>query len=242
MSLNKTGIDWTDYSWNPISGCNGPDNKGPCWYCYAKNNTKRFKDSRPFGFEPTFYADRIFDKMPKNPSKIFVGSMGDLFGDWPWHAHHKDSGAMGEYSREFVVNRILDVCKDNPQHTYIFLTKNPDGMLDFSFPDNCWTGVTVTNNDDLWRIDALQNIESFLTFVSFEPLLENLRFRDPDYLQESADWVIVGLMSGKKVIHPSREAVEWIISDCDNRSIPLFLKDSVYKKFPDIPVRREFPR
>ena len=68
--MQKTKIEWCDYTWNPVVGC-----KHGCSYCYARKISTRFNGN----FEPTFYPKRLNDKMPKKPSKIFVCSMADLF-------------------------------------------------------------------------------------------------------------------------------------------------------------------
>jgi len=78
MSINCTGIEWTDYTWNPITGC-----LHGCPYCYAKKITKRFPKNYPNGFNPTFYPERLDDPgKVKKPSMIFTVSMGDMFGSW----------------------------------------------------------------------------------------------------------------------------------------------------------------
>jgi hypothetical protein len=76
--MNRTKIEWTDFSWNPIVGC-----KHGCWYCYAKKLCQRFKKIFPNGFEPTFYHERLTEPWDYlKPSKIFVCSIADLFASW----------------------------------------------------------------------------------------------------------------------------------------------------------------
>ena len=77
--MNRTGIEWTDRTWNPVTGC-----KHNCEYCYARDLAEtRLEDIYPNGFQPTFWRDRIEQPLSKTkPCKIFVSSMGDLFGEW----------------------------------------------------------------------------------------------------------------------------------------------------------------
>jgi protein gp37 len=109
--MNRTSIDWADYSWNPVTGCLGPYGKATCPYCYAARIARRFNG--PDGFKPTFHEDRLrepFDE--RKQGRVFVGSMTDLFGDW--------------VSREWQ-EKVLRAASLAEQHTFLFLTKNPWG-------------------------------------------------------------------------------------------------------------------
>lgn len=194
--MNKTKIDWTDYTWNPVTGC-----LHNCNYCYARKIAMRFTGH----FKPTFHKDRLNDKFPKKPSKIFVCSMADLFGDWV---------------AAYWVHSILKVVRENPQHIFQFLTKNPKRYSEFDFPDNCWLGITLTGENKKDKsID--QYVKSYkelcdcatleyksggdYKFISIEPLLGSFKYIDIEY----ADLVIVGAMTGSGAIEPKKE---WINS------------------------------
>ena len=111
--MNKTKIEWTNWTWNPVVGC-----KHNCWYCYGKRIAKRFFKDNP-NYEPKFYPERLKEPYTlKKPSKIFVCSMADLFGDWV---------------KMNWIERVIKVVKENPQHTFQFLTKNPKRYLEFEF-------------------------------------------------------------------------------------------------------------
>lgn len=131
MSLNKTKIEWTDYTWNPMVGC-----LHGCYYCYAKKINDRFGYIEKWN-EPKFFPDRLKIKFPDKPSKIFVGSMSDVMGNWIY----------SEW-----IEKIIEVAKANPKHIFQFLTKNPKRYKDFVFPVNCWLGVTITSNKDHQRV------------------------------------------------------------------------------------------
>jgi len=152
--MNNTRIEWADKTWNPVTGCR---------------------------HTPTFRPDRLGEPMKvKKPSRIFVGSVSDLFGEWTWDVYEngdEEGFASGLVSREHVVNRILDIAKQCPQHTFIFLTKNPKGMQGFNFPDNCWCGTSVENQEkaDERRPDLLK-VNCKTLFVSYEPALGEIDF------------------------------------------------------------------
>jgi len=193
--MNKTKIEWTDYTFNPVVGC-----KHNCWYCYARRMNDRFKWIEKWT-EPKFYPERLSNPSKvKKPSKIFVCSMSDLFGKW--------------VSQSWI-EAVLKVVEQNPHHTFQFLTKNPRRYLDFKFPENCWLGLTIdevkydTNTKvNLLSIKAIHNY----TFISFEPLLGDMSqlFRDGMGIRmKNIDLLIVGAMTGQGAVKPKSE---WINS------------------------------
>ena len=114
--MNKTKIEWTDYTWNPVTGC-----LHGCPYCYMQRMVKR----GIYNMKPTFYEKRL--KSPigiGNQSKIFVSSTGDLFGHWVPDAW---------------IELVLETVRKCPQHIFQFLTKNPIKYKEFNFPDNSST-------------------------------------------------------------------------------------------------------
>jgi protein gp37 len=161
MTLNKTKIEWCDYTWNPVTGC-----LHGCPYCYAKKIAERFRGTKawPNGFEPTLHPERSADpaKMKKSQT-IFVCSMADLFGEWV---------------SDLWIAQVMTACDAAPQHTYIFLTKNPKRYLTIPgkyFKKNRWFGATVTNSYDAsQRIHWLKRVPTDNLFISFEPLLERI--------------------------------------------------------------------
>jgi len=258
--VNKTKIDWTDMSWNPVTGC-----LKNCRYCYAKGIAHRFgtpenaigepheldvpilrrKDSNvypeefeyqanpyPYGFDPTFHKYRlVHPTLTKVPQRIFTGSMADLFGEW--------------VPDEWIA-QVYDACNKAPEHTYLFLTKNPkryaqllcQGRLPYS--DNYWYGVTVTDQKSLNKaldIFALSP-HGRNTFMSIEPLHEYLK------LGMMADWVIVGAeTSNGKVVEeraPDRLWIESIVEDCRAAGVPLFMKRNLEEIWKE-PLIQEFP-
>ena len=215
--MNRTKIEWTDYSWNPITGC-----KHGCWYCYAKKLCQRFKKIFPYGFEPHFYPERLKEPWElRKPSKIFVCSIADLFASWT-PAHWRIP--------------ILISIKNCPiKHTFQLLTKNPELIPPNRFPDNVWVETTVTGVNDEANIDAVRRVKAKVRFVSFEPLLDYIDF--PEHDLEDIDWVIIGKLTGSKKVKLQNDWVIEIREECAFWDIPRFEKNNL--GFPN-PVQ-EFP-
>lgn len=185
--MNKTKIEWTEWSWNPMTGC-----LHDCWYCYARRIAKRFYGN----FKPKLFIDRLREDMPKKPSKIFVCSMADLFGEWV---------------KSQWIKAILYRVRENPQHTFQFLTKNPERYLEFEFPKNCWLGTTITGAEQdilsQLKVEQLEKKNNY-KFISFEPLLGSV-----EYLNLiNMNLIIVGAMTGmgKKNVIPQKEWIDSI--------------------------------
>jgi protein gp37 len=126
MSSSNTGIEWTDKTWNPTTGCSKVS--PGCRYCYAEALTERFSQTFPQGFKLTLYPERIDQPRKwRTPSRIFVNSMSDLF--------HED--VPFEY-----LQQIFTVMRETPWHVYQILTKREQNLLELSskleWSDNIW--------------------------------------------------------------------------------------------------------
>lgn len=256
--MNKSKIDWCDYTWNPITGC-----YHDCTYCYARKLANRFAgDTRqnmadkrckhigsglyeldkpftarngrtlatPFGFYPTLHKYRM-NHLEQRPTgaNIFVGAMADVFGEWIPDEWIKD---------------IFEACKNNPQHNYLFLTKNPKRYCSLSrqkllpHGKNMWYGYSLTTKAS----HVLYKSKETHTFVSIEPILEDVG----DYIQGFpliADWVIIGAETGnrKGKVTPKVEWIEKIVAYCDKYNIPVFMKESLRSIVGDENMRQEYP-
>jgi len=217
--MNRTKIEWTDYTWNPVVGC-----KNNCWYCYGKSFSQRF---RKIPFKKITVHPERFQEPAKivTPSKIFVGSMTDLFAMWANPIH--------------VIN-ILSIVSLIPYHIFQFLTKNPQNYSMFKFPSNCWLGLTLTGKEPLdFQISKVKSLLSLknitVKFISLEPLLSLPIYQALIH----ADWVIVGALTGPYADkhRPKPEWIKEIIAICNQAKTPLFIKENIkwrkrIQKFP----------
>lgn len=213
--MNRTKIEWTDYTWNPITGC-----KNGCWYCYGRKLFKRFHKS----FEPTFYPERLNELAKlRKPSKIFCCSVADLFADW---------------TKPKWRDAVLSELSKYPQHTFQLLTKQPQNIR-MKALKNVWVGATITCDDEMGNLYDLVDNYRGLKFLSFEPLLSFIEFLELDNLYlDQIDWIIIGRLTGSKKVSFNRDAVRHIIREARARDIPIFIKDNVEWE----EKIREFPR
>lgn len=234
--MNKTKIDWVDMTWNPITGC-----RYGCRYCYARKIAERFAPRMsngeiavsaqcelvrgksvafPYGFTPTLYEKRLDEPAKiKKSQNIFVCSMADLFGDW----------IPDEW-----IDRVLSVCEQNPQHNYLFLTKNPtrypEGYQSDPQPKNLWFGSTITTHDDDYTANKSVTHPCANYFVSIEPIHGDIfKNRIDELFFRRLNWVIVGAETGNdphKIV-PKKEWIDKIVRNCREANIPLFMKESL---------------
>lgn len=212
MALNSA-IEWTDATWNPVTGCTKVS--PGCAHCYAETITLRFKRGGPFLPGKTtikLHPDRL--RLPltwKSPRIIFVNSMSDLFHE--------------EVPLRFIKD-IFDVMGEAERHTFQVLTKRHERLRDLSnelnWPPNVWVGVSVENQ--YWadrRVPALLDVPAYIRFLSVEPLLKLVDLRS--YLKE-LQWVIVGGESGAKARPLRAEWVRQIRDDCLDADVRFFFK------------------
>jgi len=198
--MNKTKITWTDESWNPVTGC-----KHKCSYCYARRMSARFGRS----WEPQIHPERLEQPLKnKKPKKIFVGSMADLFGNWV-----PDDWIM----------EVLNIVEQCPEKTFIFLTKNPERMVDIPWPSNAWIGASTVNQKGLKRARSLFDAVAPVRFISAEPLLEPVRLNKKD----AFDWVIIGAQTGPKKFQPPQVWVDDLTEDARCINAAVFYKPNL---------------
>ena len=209
MGNTKTGIEWTDYTWNPVTGCNKVS--AGCANCYAEAIANRFKDTKGFpdGFALTLKPNRLNDKFgQKGIKKIFVNSMSDIF-------HEKIPLSY--------IEQIFENIRKNPQHIFQILTKRHERLVELApsltWHQNIWMGVSVENQKYIERIDCLKQVPAAVKFLSCEPLLGPL-----DMNLTGIDWVIVGGESGYNHRLIKNEWVEDIHEQCIRYDVPFFFK------------------
>lgn len=219
--MNRTKIEWTDITWNPVTGC-----LHGCWYCYAKKLAQRFKKNFPRGFQPTFYPGRLTEPWKrKKPAKIFVCSIADLFAKW---TPKKWRDLVISYARMCPIN-----------HSFQFLTKNPELIPGLPYPDNFWLGTTVTcENEDWINIEHIKRVHAGVVFVSFEPLLGAI----PISLDlKGLDWIIIGKLTGSRRVKLDPRWVNRILNRALQHGIPVFMKNNLKPEYPGELIQ-EFPK
>ncbi len=213
-----SGIEWTEATWNPSTGCSKVSSG--CANCYAERLAKRLhamgQPKYRNGFAYTEHPDAVnLPKAWKKPRRIFVNSMSDLF--------HENA------TRDFVL-RCFEVMLQANQHTYQILTKRPHLMADFSkrfedifgyvIPGNIWMGTSIEDANSLFRMDRLREVRCKTRFVSFEPLLGPVRPANLDGIH----WAIIGGESGAGYRPVKKEWVRDIIRQCRDQKVPVFFK------------------
>lgn len=210
--MKTSKIEWTEATWNPSTGCNKVT--AGCKHCYAETMAKRLKamgaPGYENGFEFTLMPERLDMPMRiKKPTKFFVNSMSDLFHE--------------EMPFDYL-DRVFDVMRATPQHTYQILTKREKILEEYcktrDIPDNVWLGVTVEFKKAKHRIDILRNIEARIRFLSVEPLLEDLGELDLTNIH----WVIVGGESGPKARPMKPEWALRVMRQCQEQDAAFFFK------------------
>lgn len=225
--MSTTSIEWTDVTWNPVTGC---DRTSPgCDHCYALTLAKRLKamgnpryqvdgDERTSGpgFGVTLHPDKLDEPLHwRTPRRVFVNSMSDLF--------HPDVPA--EYIRS-----VFDVMRRARQHCFQVLTKRPQRMKEWTTAHswhgcddhggNVWLGTSIESDRYTFRADHLRATPAAVRFLSLEPLLGPL----PSLDLTGIDWVIVGGESGPgaRPMHPMD--VRDIRDRCVEAGVPFFFK------------------
>ena len=211
--MAKTGILWTDNSWNPVTGCT--QISAGCKNCYAKRMAKRLKGMGQENYQQGFNTVVCHENMLehplkwKTPKKIFVNSMGDLF--------HKD------VPLEFI-QKVFDVMNEAYWHTFQVLTKRSERLMELSdqlvWTDNIWMGVSIEDANSLYRMEHLKKTGAKVKILSIEPLIGRIGKIN----LKGIDWVIVGGESGPN----SRPMeIDWVRELRDQsvaNGVPFFFK------------------
>jgi protein gp37 len=195
--MKTTKIEWTDKTWNPITGCTKIS--AGCAHCYAENMARRLcamgQEKYKNNFKITLHEGTLNKPLLwQKPHTIFVCSMSDLFHE--------------EVPFQFI-DKVINTIVATPQHRYQLLTKRSVRMVEYfttrPVPSNVWLGTTVETQAVKERIDMLRMIPAPIRFLSCEPLIEDLG----ELNLTNIDWVIVGGESGK-MARPMKE--DWVLS------------------------------
>jgi len=253
--MTKSLIEWTDETWNPITGCTKVSTG--CKHCYAERLWQRLSaknmpyEGRPFT-DVQCHPERLSQPLHwKKPRRVFVNSMSDLF-----HESVRD---------DFIIS-VLMVIETAKQHTFQVLTKRPERMRDFFCGEsgaglnvppikNLWLGVSVENQETAdERIPLLLQTPAAVRFVSAEPLLSpiNMVWVSHGLLDKRyyniLDWVIVGGESGPSARPMNPDWARSIRDQCQAAGVPFFMKQMGGKgkksmpRIPDDLLIRQHPQ
>jgi len=212
----NTAIEWTDATWNPVTGCTkispGCDN------CYAERFAERFRGLKGHPFETGFDLTRRPERLEqplrwREPKMIFVNSMSDLF--------HKEIPLT-------FVQAVFDVMERAPWHVFQVLSKRSTRMRDFvnaryvggSAPPHIWLGVSVEDGLRLSRVRHLRETSARVRFLSLEPLIGPVKELDLHEIH----WVIVGGESGPRARPIEPDWVRTIRDRCVASQVAFFFK------------------
>jgi protein gp37 len=208
---DRSAIEWTESTWNPVTGCTkvspGCDN------CYAERLAARLKamgnPRYADGFELTLHEDQLdLPQRWRQPRLVFVNSMSDLF-------HPKVPTAF--------IQQVFEVMATSERHTFQVLTKRPKraALLSSKLPwsPNVWLGTSIEQQQYVGRIDDLRRTDAQVRFLSLEPLLGPLDLNLVDI-----DWVIAGGESGPGARPVSIEWIRSIRDQCRSSPTPFFFK------------------
>lgn len=208
----RSEIEWTDATWNPVTGCTKVS--PGCDHCYAETFAERWRGvpGHPYenGFDLVLRHHRLLEPLSwRKPHTIFVNSMSDLF--------HRD------VPDEFIV-QVFETMRRASWHQFQVLTKRAERLQRLSkrlsFAPNIWMGVSIETPLYYWRIKHLQGVPAAVRFLSCEPLLAAL----PILPLEGIDWVIVGGESGPGARPMQPSWVRDIRAQCRSNRVPFFFK------------------
>ncbi len=211
MASNST-IEWTQITWNPVTGCTKISSG--CKNCYAERMARRLhlmRSKRYINeFKVTLHEDLLdFPKKLRSGKRIFVNSMSDLF--------HED------VPLEFI-QKVFQTMNECRQHVFQVLTKRSKRLAELagklSWSENIWIGVTVEDNTNKDRIADLRAVPAKVRFISFEPLISEIK--KPDLT--GINWIIVGGESGPGARPIVKEWVEALQRNAQQFDIPFFFK------------------
>lgn len=207
-----SGIEWTEATWNPVTGCSkiSPG----CLHCYAERQARRLQamglKAYSMGFQVACHSGLL--KLPltwSKPRRIFACSMSDLF-----HSQVPD---------DFIF-QVFGTMVQASWHNFQVLTKRSDRLVALAprlpWPPHIWVGVTAESSNYLFRLDHLRLVPAAVRFVSLEPLLGPL----PNLDLQGLDWVILGGESGPGARPLVREWVSTVRDRCREFEVPFFFK------------------
>lgn len=240
-SETQRGIEWTDYTWNPVGGCKHacrwemPD--GTIAECYAETVAQRVAQrAYPHGFAHHYWRPDALEEpfALKKPAKIFLDSMSDLMGAWV---------------PDDQVEQVLAICRRASWHSFQLLTKNAPRLLQFEFPPNVWVGVSAPPTFMFGRklsleqqrrmvarqIEILRQVNVPVRWMSIEPLSFDIA---PLLSHAPLEWAVIGAATnGPRTYQPEPEWVQHVLDVLDAQGTKVFFKGNLDWE----PWREAFP-
>lgn len=207
----KKGIEYSQKSWNPYTGCTmeGCAVGKNCWaYKMSLRQAGRNGYDKDNPFQPTEHPNRMEQPLNRKKPTIYnVSFMGDI-------AHVKKNWLL-------IMIQVIKYC---PQHRFIFLTKHPEKlmMLNVKFPDNCIVGVTMNKEIDIWRISELvHHIDAKWKWLSVEPMYGRLNIS-----LDGIDWLVIGAQTNPD-LQPDVDWVMELLHNATEKNTPTFCKPNL---------------
>lgn len=230
--LVSRGIQWCDYTWNPVAGCQHgcrwtmPD--GSVAICYAEEIANKFSRAYPHGFEHHYWHPERLTEPTKlrEPARIFMDSMSDLMGVWVDENH---------------IKAVFDVCRFADWHAFQLLTKNAPRLLQVDLPANVWAGASSPPDQMLGStlsrvqqekmlaktLRTLSQVAVPVRWMSIEPLSWDVSEVVADHAPLS--WAVIGAATnGPRVYQPDPEHVANLLTVFDDQSVPVFFKGNLW--------------
>jgi protein gp37 len=228
---NSRGIEWCDFTWNPVRGCQHgcrwemPD--GSIAECYAELIAERVaQKAYPLGFEHHYWNPHVLEEplKLKEPARIFMDSMSDLMGHW--------------VPKEEVL-QVLNICEQAPQHRFLLLTKNAPRLREFQFPSNVWVGVSAPPSIMFGKrlsfsqqkrmvtrqLEILNEVDVPVRWMSIEPLSFDIA---PLLENSNLQWAVVGAATnGRLTYQPEPEWVQNVLDVLDAQGTKVFFKGNL---------------
>ena len=260
--MNKTKIEWADYTWNPVTGC-----LHGCPYCYARGIANRFGKCKGLAHKmDKEFAEAFDEPMPAHWHELDAPVNYGGLDPYPYgfeptlHGYRlcepasKTKGTkifvcsmadlFGEWVPKEWIDMVFTACEAAPQHKYLFLTKNPRRYLElyegkaFPYADNYWFGTTCTmpGDDFVWMKDV-----PYHCFVSIEPLLTG-GWGSPGP-ERWPEWVIIGAETGNRrdKTVPEPYWIEDIVAGCSAAGVPVYMKESLVPIVGESNMLRQWP-
>jgi protein gp37 len=237
----RRGIEWTDYTWNPVGGCQHgcrwkmPD--GTIAECYAETVAERVaQNTYNQGFEHHYWNPHVLPEplKLKKSARIFIDSMSDLMGQWV---------------ADEQIQQVLDICGEATWHSFQLLTKNAPRLRQFTFPENIWVGVSAPPTIMFGKrlslaqqvrmlqtmLNVLRDVDVPIKWMSLEPLSFDIAQL---LVGSNLRWAVIGAATnGPKMYQPRPEWVSNVLKVLDKQGTRVFFKGNLDWS----PWREDFP-